>query len=217
MKRCERFGFVVLTLSLATAIACVANGCRRKPAPQPPPQPAAFDVVTSPDGNVIYRIDGQVVDRGQIRAALAARRDAQGVREFVLRVDDDITYGDTQIVLIDLAMSVYESGRLESRDGIGYVLNMPRKVKDDLAGLPAPMDVVIGGSPAAPMVTVGEETSTDFGAALIRLLAKARAAAPADTPAAVFPDRELRYRDVLRVYGACQEAGFEHVVFRTSR
>ena len=217
MRRCERSGVVVLTLSFAAAIACVANGCRRKPAPQPPPQPAAINVATSPDGSVVYRLDGRVTDRGQMRAGLAAWRDEQGGREFVLRVDDDITYGDTENVLIDLAMSLYDSGRLEARDDTSYAFKMPRKVNDDVAGLPEPIDVVIGGSPGAPTVSVGEETSTDLGAALVRRLASARAAAPAETPAALLPDKEIRYRDVLRVYAACQEAGFEHVVFRTSR
>lgn len=171
---------------------------------------------SSPGGWPVYRLDGDEIKPPDLRAALRRRGTPEGgTASFVLRADDATTYADLQAVLIELAMARHNAGRLESRSGEGYPFTMPIKMLGSIPDPAALVEIVLDESKGTTTVTARDVSETDLGEPLARRLSAVRAEASPDAIAALTPTKAVRYRDVLRVYGACLRAGFRHVVFRT--
>ena len=174
------------------------------------------DISAAPDGEAVILVDGERVGQPQLREALRARRGEtpDDAATFSLRADEAVPYGVVEHVLIDLTMSRYASGRIETRAAGSHPFTFPKK--DEVRARPAPLDVRVKSAGGATTVNVRGSSADDLGDALVKLLADARTGLAPGTMAVVWPGAEVPYRDLVRVYAACQAAGFEHVAFRTS-
>lgn len=182
------------------------------------PGAVVIDISSAAGGEATILVDGEKVEHPQLRDTLRTRRDAKpdAPPTFSLRADEAVPYGVVENVLIDLAMSLYETGRIETRAGASHPFIMPVKTKGEVKARPSVLDVRVTMPDGKASVEVGGTTVSDLGEPLVRLLTEARTGAAAGTIAAVWPDAAVPYADVVRAYAACQAAGFEHVVFRTS-
>jgi biopolymer transport protein ExbD len=179
---------------------------------------AVIDVASTPGGEVTILVDGEKVEQPKLRDTLQTRRDAtpDAPSAFSLRADDAVPYGVVEHVLIDLAVSRYVGGQIETRAGGSHSFSMPVRSQVKAPGRPAPVEVRLAIPGGEPTVEVRDTSVSDLGQPLVRLLTETRAGVAADAVAVVWPDADVPYSTVARAYAACQAAGFEHVVFHTS-